>query len=144
MLHHSCGATPMEGISRCNLRPRRTKKANILNKWFIMFSKPRLWSAHRADKTSRKCFGPFGQRELLVTVWTAGVVLWCKLLAHLRDGGKDCPHQSNAHRPAVIISPEEHGISLGWFALNVSQPQTPSPQALVWGKTHAHTQSRQL
>lgn len=45
--------------------------------------------------------------ELLV------VALWCDSLVRFRDGGKDCPHQSNAERPAVIISPEERGVSLG-------------------------------
>lgn len=44
---------------------RRTKKANVLNKRFIMFSKPRLWSAHRADKLPGSVSGRLGRGSYL-------------------------------------------------------------------------------
>lgn len=58
-----------------------------------------------------------------------GVVV-VEALVHRRDRGKAFPYQSNASPPDVIISTEQHGISLGWSGLSDSQPQTPSQQEL--------------
>lgn len=71
-----------------------------------------------------------------VTCLCLNSVVVVEELVYLRDGGKDCPHQSNASPPEVIISTEQHGISLGWFALSVSQLQTPSQQKLWCERTH--------